>query len=59
MKWFMFISILAIIGAGCILLCIDYNTMSDAWQGLAGAVTCFAAAGWMTWYCSKKKMLPE
>jgi hypothetical protein len=59
MKWFLLICIFIIIGAGCILLGIDYDNLSDAWQGLAGSVTCFAAAGWMTWYCSKKNLLPE
>ena len=59
MKWFFLICIFAIIGAGCILLGIDYDNLSDALQGLAGSVTCFAAAGWMTWYLSKKNLLPE
>ena len=59
MKWFLLICIFIIIGAGCILLGIDYDNLSDAWQGLAGSFTCFAAAGWMTWYCSKKNLLPE
>jgi hypothetical protein len=45
--------------AGCILLGIDYDNLSDACQGLAGSFTCFAAAGWMTWYLSKKNLLPE
>ena len=59
MKWFLLICIFIIIGAGCILLGIDYDNLSDACQGLAGSFTCFAAAGWMTWYCGKKNMLPE
>jgi hypothetical protein len=59
MKWFLLICIFIIIVAGCILLGIDYDNLSDALQGLAGSVTCFAAAGWMTWYCSKKNLLPE
>jgi hypothetical protein len=59
MKWFFLICIFIIIGAGCILLGIDYDNLSDALQGLAGSVTCFAAAGWMTWYLSKKNLLPE
>jgi hypothetical protein len=59
MKWFFLICIFAIIGAGCILLGIDYDNLSDAVQGLAGSFTCFAAAGWMTWYLSKKNLLPE
>ena len=59
MKRFFLICIFIIIGAGCILLGIDYDNISDDWQGLAGSFTCFAAAGWMTWYLSKKNMLPE
>jgi len=59
MKWFFLICILTIIGAGCTLLGLDYNSLGDALQCLAGSVTCFAAAGWLTWYCSKKNLLPE
>lgn len=51
--------VLALIGAGCILLTMDYETLTSAWVALAGAFVFFAAGIGLGYVFNNKGMLPE
>ena len=47
------------IGAGGILLALDYDTIKTTWQGLLGAFACFGAGLYLGHVFDRKNMLPE
>jgi hypothetical protein len=51
--------VLVLIGAGCIMMMLDYETIEAAWLGLFGAVSFFAAGLWLGFMLDKKNLLPQ
>jgi hypothetical protein len=51
--------VLVLIGAGCIMMMLDYETLEAAWLGLFGAVAFFAAGLWLGFWLDRKNYLPQ